>query len=122
MVARKGSRAPALITVERDTATREALALITQYDISQLPVCDNGECVGSVAESTLMGRIIEDPGVLDKPISTLMDGPLPVIDGDMTMSGIGRLLTKKTPAVLIRVDGKLNGIVTRFDVVRYLTA
>jgi cystathionine beta-synthase len=47
---------------------------------------------------------------------------LPVIDGDMPMSGIGRLLTKKTPAVLIRVDGKLNGIVTRFDVVRYLTA
>jgi cystathionine beta-synthase len=122
MVSRKGTRGPALITVERDTPTREALALITQYDISQLPVCDNGECVGSVAESTLMGKVIEDQTVLDRPISTLMDGPLPVIDGDMPMSGIGRLLTKKTPAVLIRVDGKLNGIVTRFDVVRYLTA
>jgi cystathionine beta-synthase len=122
MVKRKGSHAPALVTVTRDTSTREALALITQYDISQLPVCDNGECVGSVAESTLMGRIIENPAVLDQPISTFMDAPLPVIEADTPMSGVGRLLTRQTPAVLIRVDGKLNGIVTRFDVVRYLTA
>ena len=122
MVARKDSHAPPLVTVTRDTSTREALALITEYDISQLPVCDNGECVGSVAESTLMGRIIENPAVLDQPISTFMDAPLPVIEADTPMSGIGRLLTRQTPAVLIRVDGKLNGIVTRFDVVRYLTA
>ncbi|HEY0671436.1 MAG TPA: pyridoxal-phosphate dependent enzyme [Longimicrobiales bacterium] len=122
LIARKGGDAPALVTVSRDTSTRDALALITQYDISQLPVCDDGECVGSVAESTLMGRIIEDPGVLDRPISTFMDGPLPVIDADLPMSGIGRLLTRQTPAVLVRNNGELSGIVTRFDMVRYLTA
>ena len=121
LVSRKESDAPPLVTVTRETSTREALALITQYDISQLPVCDNGECVGSIAESTLMGRIIEDPAVLDRPISSFMDGPFPVIDSETPMSGIGRLLTRQTPAVLIRVDGKLNGIVTRFDMVRYLT-
>lgn len=122
LVARKHDDAPALVTVSRDTPTREALALITQYDISQLPVCDEGECVGSVAESTLMGKIIEDPGVLAKPISMFMDAPLPVIDGDVPMSNIGRMLTRHNPAVLIRMDGQLSGIVTRFDMVRYLTA
>ncbi len=122
LVARKDGEAPGLVTITRDTSTREALALITQYDISQLPVCDDGECVGSIAESTLMGRIIEDPAVLDRPISTFMDGPFPVIEGDAPISGVGRLLTRQTPAVLIRTDGKLNGIVTRFDMVRYLTA
>ncbi len=121
MVARKDGHAPPLVTVTRDTSVREALALITQYDISQLPVCDDGECVGSVAESTLMGRIIEDPTVLDRPISTLMDGPLPVVDMAVPMSHIGRLLTRQTPAVLVRDQDKLSGIVTRFDMVRYLT-
>ena len=121
LVARKDGHAPALVTVTRDTSTREALSLITEYDISQLPVCDNGECVGSVAEATVMARIIEDPGVLERPIATFMDAPLPVIDADTPMSGIGRLLTKGTHAVLIRADGKLAGIVTRYDVVRYLT-
>ena len=122
MVARKDGHAPPLVTVTRETSTREALALITEYDISQLPVCDAGECVGSVAESTLMGRIIENPSVLDQPVATFMDAPLPVIEAETPMSGVGRLLTRQTPAVLIRVDGQLNGIVTRFDVVRYLTA
>jgi cystathionine beta-synthase len=121
LVARKETAAPALVTITRDTSTREALSLITEYDISQLPVCDNGECVGSVGEATVMARIIEDPKVLDRPIETFMDAPLPVIDADTPMSGIGRLLTKRTPAVLIKVDGKLAGIVTRYDVVRYLT-
>jgi cystathionine beta-synthase len=121
LVVRKNTDAPALVTVSRDTPTREALALITQYDISQLPVCDDGECVGSVAEATLMGKIIEDPNVLAKPISAFMDAPLPVIDGDVPMSNIGRMLTRHNPAVLIRMDGQLSGIVTRFDMVRYLT-
>ena len=122
LVMRKDGNAPALVTVSRDTKTREALSLITEYDISQLPVCDEGECVGWLAESTVMARIIEDPGVLDRPIESFMDAPLPVIEADTPMSGIGRLLTKKSPAVLVRADGKLAGIVTRYDMVRYLTA
>ena len=122
LVMRKDGNAPALVTVSRDTKTREALSLITEYDISQLPVCDEGECVGWLAESTVMARIIEDPGVLERPIESFMDAPLPVIEADTPMSGIGRLLTKKSPAVLVRADGKLAGIVTRYDMVRYLTA
>lgn len=122
MVLRKGGDAPALVSVGRDTATREALTLITNYDISQLPVCDQDECIGSIAESTLMARIIEDPGVLDRSVETFMDRPLPVVEGDTTMPAVGRLLTRHNAAVLVRVNGKLSGIVTRFDMVRYLTS
>ena len=122
MITRKDGGAPALVSVARDTSTREALSLITEYDISQLPVCDDGECVGAISESTLMTRIIEDPAVLDKPVSALMDTALPVVEGDLPLPAVGRLLTRQNPAVLVRVDGKLTGIVTRLDMVRYLTA
>ena len=122
LVARKDGGAPALVSVARATPTREALSLITEYDISQLPVCDEDECVGAIAESTLMARIIEDPSVLDRPVETLMDAALPVVEGDTPLPAAGRLLTRQNPAVLVRVDGKLGGIVTRYDMVRYLTA
>ena len=122
LITRKDGNAPPLVTIERGTSTRDALSLITEYDISQLPVCADGVCVGSVAESTVMARIIADPKVLDLPIDSFMDAPLPVIEADTPMSGVGRLLTKKTPAVLVRVEGELSGIVTRYDMVRYLTA
>jgi cystathionine beta-synthase len=106
-----------------DAPTREALALITTHDISQLPVCVGNECVGSLSESSLMARVIEDPSILDHPVSDFMDDALPCIDADMPLNGVGRMLSRQAPAVLVRGEGgRLSGIITRYDVVRYLTA
>jgi cystathionine beta-synthase len=120
MVARKDGDAPPLVCVERGTPVREALRLITSYNISQLPVCDGAECVGSVPESMLMARIIEDQTTLDQSVEAIMEAPFPVIDHDLPMSRIGRLLTRQCPAVLVRSNGELTGIITRYDMVRYL--
>lgn len=120
MLARKDGGAPALISVAPHTPVREALRLVTDYDISQLPVCEGDTCVGAVPESALMARIIEDPAALDHAVDSIMEPAFPVIDGDLPMSGVGRLLTRQCPAVLVRDDGALVGIITRYDVVRYL--
>jgi cystathionine beta-synthase len=122
MLARKDHGGDQLICVERTTKVREALRLMTDHDISQLPVCEAGQCVGSVPESLLMSRIIEDPAALDQPVDGIMEASFPVIDADLPMSRIGRLLTRQCPAVLVRADGELAGIITRYDMVRYLTA
>jgi cystathionine beta-synthase len=122
MVARKDGGGPHLIAVARETTVREALRLITQHNISQLPVIEADDCVGAVPESLLMSRIIEDPALLDRPVSDIMEAPFPVVDADLPMSRIGRLLNRQCPAVLVRVNGELDGIVTRYDVVRYLAS
>jgi cystathionine beta-synthase len=121
IIERKAADAPALISVERGSTAREALALMTRHNISQLPVCDGDHCLGSVSEATLMSRIIEDPAVLEGAIDRLMDAPFPVVDANTPMVGVGRLLTRQNPAVLVREDGQLAGIVTRYDMVTYLT-
>jgi cystathionine beta-synthase len=120
MLERKGHDAPALISVERATPVREALRLMTDYDISQLPVCDGPDCVGSLPEALVMARIIEDPTTLDHVVADIMEAPFPVIEADLPMSRIGRMLTRQCPAVLVRGNGELTGIITRYDVVRYL--
>jgi cystathionine beta-synthase len=120
MVARKDRDGPHLIAVERATTVREALRLITDNDISQLPVIEDGECVGSVHESLLMSRIIEDPAMLDRAVADIMEAPFPVVDAELPVSRVGRLLNRQCPAVLVRVNGVLGGIITRYDVVRYL--
>jgi cystathionine beta-synthase len=121
MVERKGGPAPPLVFVEPTAPTRQALALITEHDISQLPVCTDQRCVGSLSEGTLMARVIEDPAILDRPVAALMDAPFPDVEAYVPMTGIGRMLTRQTPAVLVRREGRLAGIITRYDVVRYLT-
>jgi cystathionine beta-synthase len=118
---RKASDAPTLICVQPGNTVREALGLITKHNISQLPVCAGETCVGSVSEGTLMARIIEQPHVLEESVEELMDAPFPVVELGTPMSGIGRLLTRQNPAVLVRENGHLTGIVTRYDMVTYLT-
>jgi cystathionine beta-synthase len=122
LVNRKDTDAPAFVSVERNTTARQALALITEFGISGLPVCDDDTCIGAVSESTLMSRVIEDPSILDQQVDTFMDAPFPEIDARESMEAVGRLLTRQNPAVLVRADGALAGILTRYDVVRYLAA
>lgn len=120
LVMRKDGGAPQLVSVSRDTTVREALRLIREYDISQLPVCDGDECVGAIPESALMAHVIEDPSALDHAVEGIMEPGFPVVEGDMPMSRVGRLLTRQCPAVLVRDGDGLAGIVTRYDMVRLL--
>jgi cystathionine beta-synthase len=120
MLARKEGPS-VLVRVTPQTTVRDALALITANDISQLPVCEDETCVGVVAEATLMARVIEDPAILEQSVAALMDAALPEVDVQAPLAGVGRLLGRQTPAVLVRDDARLIGIITRYDVVRYLT-
>ena len=110
-----------LVSVAPETPVRQALGLINTHNVSQLPVIAEGDCVGHLAESTLMGRIFEDTSVLDKSVQHVMEAPLPVVDAHVDLAGITRLLSRQNPAVLVRRGGRLAGIITRYDVLRYIT-
>jgi cystathionine beta-synthase len=122
MIRQKEEKAPReLISVTPETPVRRALALVTGNDVSQLPVVEGGDCVGHLSEATLMARVLESTAVLDQPVQGLMEPPLPVVDSHIDLPALTRLLTRQNPAVLVREGGRLAGIVTRFDVLRYLT-
>jgi cystathionine beta-synthase len=119
---KESDRAPgALVSVEPSTPVRRALGFINEYNISQLPVISEGDCVGHVSEATLMARVLENTALLDHSVQELMDAPLPVVDAHVDLNALTRLLTRHNPAVLVRRDGTITGIITRYDVLRYVT-
>jgi cystathionine beta-synthase len=118
----KDSRATSLVTVEPSTSIRMALSTITAHDIGQLPVVRDGECIGSLTEGTVMARVIEDPRLLDKPVESVMGAPFPVLDGHLDADEVRPLLARDNAACLVRDGGELVGILTRYDLVRALTA
>jgi len=111
-----------LITVGPETSIRMAVSTITAHDIGQLPIVQNGECVGSVAESDLMARVIQEPELLERPVESVMGPPYPVVDAHVDAGEVTRLLQRGNDACLVRQGGALTGIVTRFDIVKALTA
>ena len=120
MVAGKDKRLSGLISAQPTTPVRVALSTLTSNNVSQLPVILSGECVGSLTEGELMASVIEDPELLDLPVESVMDAPFPVVDQHMSAESAVGLLTRKNPAVLVREGGALQGILTRYDVVRNL--
>lgn len=121
LIAEKEAGTPLLIAVEPGATVRQALGLIDEYNISQLPVLSQGDCVGSVSEATLMARVIEDPGVLDQAVENHMDAPFPVVESHVGLESLTKLLTRQNPAVLVRQNSTIVGIITRFDVLRRIT-
>jgi cystathionine beta-synthase len=122
LVRAKENGTPSLISIEPATSVRMALSAISSHGISQLPVLRDGECVGSISEERLMARVIESPELLDRPVETVMESPYPVVDGHVDLEEVTRLLSHANSACLVRKNGGLSGIVTRFDVVRSMAS
>jgi cystathionine beta-synthase len=109
---------PALVSVAPSANVRQALNLMSTYGVSQIPIIDGPDCVGSLSEGPLMARALQDKTVLERPVSELMQAPFPVVDAEVPIDRLTTLLSKETPAALVRLNGQLAGIVNRYDVLR----
>jgi cystathionine beta-synthase len=117
----KSGDVPALIAVDPDTSVRRALEEIEDNNVSQLPVLVGGECVGTVSEAVLMARLLEKPDLIDAPVKELMEKALPMLDAGTDFESVTRKLIGGEAAVVVRQNGEPVGIITRFDVVHFLT-
>ncbi len=109
-----------IVSVTGGQTVRQALRLMQLHDVSQLPVMDGANCVGSVSDWSLSTRSLADTKVLDATVSQVMDAPFPIVDEQQTAESVAKLLSKSNPAVLVRSNGRVTGIVTRSDLLSYL--
>ena len=112
----------AVISVGPGATVRQALRLMSLHDVSQLPVMDGSDCVGSVSDWSLSARSLEDTRLLDATVSDVMDSPFPVVDANQPVDAVVKLLSKSSPALLVREDDTVQGIVTRSDLLHYVMA
>ena len=111
-----------LVTVAPGSSVRQALRLMSLHDVSQLPVMDGANCVGSVSDWSLSAKSLDDTKLLDATVSDVMDAPFPVVEAGQQADAVAKLLSKSNPAVLIRGNGSLIGILTRSDMLAFLMA
>jgi cystathionine beta-synthase len=116
----KGRKIPGLLTVNAGEPLRRALALVEQHDITQIPVLRAGQVVGTLFDNEILKRVLEDSAVLDQPVESLMGDPLPVVSSAEPVEHVTRLLASRNPAVLVSDNGKVTGILTRFDMLQFI--
>ncbi len=116
----KGQELPRLVSVAPSDPVRKALELMEQYHISQLPVLKEGRSVGSLEESAVMGRVLEDGSLMAAPVEKVMDESLPILDAEEPIDHAKTLLAQRLPAVLVHELGQLIGIVTKSDLLDFI--
>lgn len=121
VLADKSGDIPPLVSVGVTTTLRQALELIKAYGISQLPVLERNSCVGTVTESNLLSVVLKNPSMFDSTVATSMEQPLPSVHMNEEMNEAVKFFSQKYPAVLVTDDTKPIGIVTRFDLLDFMS-
>jgi cystathionine beta-synthase len=112
---------PQVVSVTREQKVREALELMERYNISQIPVVDGSDILGSLSEGPLLSKVLADSQALERSVESFLEPAFPVLDDDASVRRASEALSRGgSPAVLVRSGGRLVGILTKFDVLHFL--
>ncbi len=118
-----GGEIPPLVTVRSHDRVADAVALLHEHRVSQLPVVsahDAQAVVGSVSERGLLKHAVADPAVLGAEVVDVMEPPFPAVSSTESVSEVVELLAGERQALLVIEDGRSAGIVTRADLLEAL--
>ncbi len=116
----KGRGLPGLLSVAPEAKVREALQIMEERNVSQLPVIEEQRCVGSLEESTLLGQVLETSTLLEQPVRGVMEASFPIVHHDDTLEHAKYLLARRYPAILVQEHGKFVGIITKYDLINFI--
>ncbi len=122
---RAAGEIPSLVTVQTHFRVREAVALLHEHRVSQLPVVsahDPATIVGSIGERGLLKRAAEDPSLLEAEIIEVMEPPFPAVSAADPVREAVALLVGEQQALLVTQDGRAEGLVTRTDLLEALAS
>ncbi len=116
---------PSFVHTHPNETVREAIDILREYGVSQLPVVKAeppvmaAEIVGSVVERDLLDALFGGRAALADPVERHMSEALPVVGaGEQMAAAISALETADAAVVLD--DGKPIGVLTRQDVLGFL--
>jgi len=103
-----------------ETATvREALKMMKEHDFSQMPVVKDEAVVGSIVETDVLNYLLANPMEnAEKRVSEIMRRPFPEVSTDMTLSELGKHISKENPAVITTDRSGRKHLVAQYDVLR----
>jgi cystathionine beta-synthase len=116
----KVRRTGKLVSIPLGLAVEDAANLMREYDISQLPIIESGEVVGSLSETRILKILVADSGAKRKPVAEYMEKPFPVVVEDASLTDVSNQLDRDTGAVLVRNASGFD-IITRADLIFFLT-
>lgn len=121
----KGGDLPALVHTHPTETVRDAIEILREYGVSQMPVVGAeppvmiGEVAGSVSERELLDAVFSGAASLADRVEVHMSAALPLIGAGESVEA-ARAALEKSDALMVVDDGRPVGVVTRHDLLGFL--
>ncbi len=106
-----------LVSVSGDTPISQAMILMKQYGISQIPVISDNEFVGSLTDNHLFAQLIEKPELKELPVKTIMEKPFPIVEENVCLEDLSKIFKQDIPAIIVKYNKDKHHIITKQDLI-----
>ena len=126
IVRAKGGELPALLHAHPSDTVHDAISVMAEFGVSQLPVLSAeppvvmGEVVGAISESSLLDSVFNGDAKLTDAVATVNQAPLPIIGSGDSLAA-ARTALKASDALMVTHDGKPHAVITRQDLLTFLS-
>ncbi len=107
-----------LVVANPNDPTSQVIQLMHHYKISQIPVIENGEFIGSLSDSHLFQKMLNNPELKELPVRHIMEKAFPIVDENASIEHISKLFTNDVQAVIVKYAGDKFHIITRQDMIK----
>ena len=109
----------AFASIDQGATVRQALKMMKEHDFSQMPVVNKEQVVGSILETDVLNYLLANPMEnSEKAIREIMREPFPTVATDMTLSDLGKHITKENPAVITEDRSGRKFLVAQYDILQ----
>lgn len=110
-----------IFTTSSSDTLADAVMLMKDKGISQLPVLDGDRLVGIVTESDLLGRLVEGRATLSSAVAEVMFRTVSTVKISDDAGSLRNVFADGLVAVVVDDEERLKGLVTKMDLVDMLT-
>ncbi|MBV8341363.1 MAG: pyridoxal-phosphate dependent enzyme, partial [Gammaproteobacteria bacterium] len=118
LIARRHSERAA-VTVNATETVMAAYRRMKLYDVSQVPVMQDGRIVGIVDEEDILLEVVNNPEHFNEPVTQAMASHLVTVPVDAPVSQLMEIFNRGMVAIVMK-DGEFQGLVTRIDLLNWL--
>ena len=120
VVESKKRRVAGLLSIPLATSVQDAVSLMREHAISQIPIIESDSVVGSISEARILDTLIADPAARNKPVAEYMEEPFPVLPKEASINMVAEHMKQNTTAVLVQLENGFD-IITKSDLILFLT-
>lgn len=106
-----------LVTVSPDTPVSQAMILMKQYGISQIPVVNEKDFVGSLTDNHLFAQLLDNPELKELPVKNIMEAPFPIVEDKACLEDLSLLFKNDAAAIIVKYDLDKHHIITKQDLI-----